>query len=116
MGNLDSMFFRRVPAKVIIQLKYGGSLCNTTKIGRTLNISYMMVRRVLTKMVEYGVVTKSREGRCTYYELTEKGVAIADALQTLFNIFAVETEKKRPETPLTNFGLVNPMGGANLDS
>lgn len=95
MNTIENLFVRRIPVKLISLLKSGGSTCNTTKLSKLVDTSPFMVRLILSKMLEHNIVEKNKEGRNTFYNLTEKGIEIADALQILHNcIFFEKSEKK----------------------
>jgi len=83
VSSLKQFLLKGKPAAVLLALKDSGSSWYPSKLAQVSGASYVYVTTWLTKLEAAGWVKFERKGRQKAVTLTEKGMAVAQALEEL---------------------------------
>lgn len=82
--ELEDLFLRRKPAKLLIYIKKENKPYAST-LAKRIDCTYAHTVKLLQKMENLGLVNFSKDGRIKFVELTDSGTELADQFDSLLN-------------------------------
>ncbi len=95
MLTLKNFFLKSCPCEILQFLILKGNSGYKVDIIKSLSLTVATVSHISKKMVDYGLMTQSKEGRCVIYELTPYGITVAKAIKNINDVFRYELEEKK---------------------
>lgn len=80
---MKTLFLRTKSCDVLLLLKDSEQQWYSSKLAREAKCSIMHVTYFLPKLQAFGVITMEKKGKRQFVKLTEKGMAIAMAMEDL---------------------------------
>lgn len=87
-SDLEELFFRRKPARLLRSLMTGQSAKYVSVLSKQTDCTYSHTVKLLNKFRALGLVTFEKEGRVKYIHLTDQGKQVGEKFLELLRQFS----------------------------
>jgi len=91
---MRELFVRPGPAALLLALRDTSRAWYLSSLARAAGLTYVHTTKTVSKFAAAGIVTLEEKGRVKMVKLTEKGLAVANAMSELLNKLEPGEEKK----------------------